>query len=140
MNTNKEKMRSFIFYHLDGIALIPTVLTLGKNNILNEFSEEKISLSSLSKKFQASEGYLNVALRLLCCQGWLSQEFQNNDVFFKKNESIDLVNIYNTYKIIEPFFLEEFNYEYFLRLTEAEKSEKEMTLFKINIFIDVGLI
>jgi len=131
MNTNKAKMRSFIFYHLDGIALIPTVLTLGKNNILDELSEEKISLSSLSKKFSASEGYLNVALRLLCCQGWLSQDFQNDDIFFKTNESIDLVNVYNTYKIIEPLFLEEFNYDHFLHLNEKEKSEKEMTLFNI---------
>ena len=104
MNINKSKMRSFIFYHLDGIALIPTVLTLGKNNILNEISENKTSLSSLVKKFNASEGYLNVALRLLCCQGWLSQYFEKNDVFFVKNKSIDLKSIYNTYKIIEPFF------------------------------------
>ena len=131
MNINKSKMRSFIFYHLDGIALIPTILTLGKNNILQELSEEEISLSSLVKKFNANEGYLNVALRLLCCQGWASQDFKNNDVFFKKNKSVDLVNIYNTYKIIEPFFLEDFNYEELLETTEEKKSKQEIILFDI---------
>ena len=131
MNTNKAKMRSFIFYHLDGIALIPTVLTLGKKNILDEFSEKKISLSSLSKKFNASEGYLNVALRLLCCQGWLSQHFESNDVFFKKNKSIDLINIYKTYKIIEPFFSQEFNYEEIISKKNGELFHI-MKLYKQN--------
>ncbi len=131
MNINKSKMRSFIFYHLDGIALIPTILTLGKNNILQELSEEEISLSSLVKKFNTNEGYLNVALRLLCCQGWASQDFKNNDVFFKKNKSVDLINIYNTYKIIEPFFLEDFNYEELLGTTDEKKSKKEIILFEI---------
>ena len=88
MKTNKTEMRSYIFYHLDGIALIPTILCLGKQNMLNEFSKKKISLSYLTKKYNANEGYLNVALRLLCCQGWLTQSFDNGDVFFVKNKSI----------------------------------------------------
>ena len=82
MKKNKAEMRSYIFHHLDGIALIPTVLALGKKKIFNELTEKEVSLSNLSKKFNASEGYLNVALRLLCCQGWLSQNFKNDDVFF----------------------------------------------------------
>ncbi len=137
MNTNKAIMRSFIFYHLDGIALVPTILTLGKKNILNEFSEEEISLSFLSKKFNASEGYLNVALRLLCCQGWLTQQFINDDVFFKKNKSIDLINIYNTYKIIEPFFQEEYNYNHFFQSKKEKNSNTEKSLFNIiNNFLN----
>ena len=124
-------MRSFIFYHLDGIALIPTILTLGKRNVLHELSEKKISLSNLSKKFEASEGYLNIALRLLCCQGWLSQHFQDNDIFFKKKKSIDLISIYNVYKIIEPFFMKEFNYEEVFQITEQKKEKRELCLFDI---------
>ena len=92
MNTNKKKLRSYIFYHLDGIAVIPTVLALGKKKILNEFKDEKISLSLLSKKYNANEGYLNISLRLLCCQGWLTQCFEGNDILFQKKSSVDLID------------------------------------------------
>ncbi len=131
MKKNKAEMRSYIFYHLDGIALIPTVLALGKKKILNELIEKEISLSNLSKKFNASEGYLNVALRLLCCQGWLSQNFKNDDILFSKNRSIDLLKIYHTYKIIEPFFSEEFNYEKIFQKNKESHSEQGTRLFNL---------
>ncbi len=131
MKKNKAEMRSYIFYHLDGIALIPTVLALGKKKILNELIEKEISLSNLSKKFNANEGYLNVALRLLCCQGWLSQNFKNDDILFSKNRSIDLLKIYHTYKIIEPFFSEEFNYEKIFQKNKESHSEQGTRLFNL---------
>ena len=43
-------------------------------------------LSGLTKKFKANEGYLNVALRILCCQGWLTQKITEADIEFSINE------------------------------------------------------
>ena len=34
-------------------------------------------MSDLTEKFKANEGYLNVALRGLCSQGWLTQHIDN---------------------------------------------------------------
>ena len=131
MNTNKKKLRSYIFYHLDGIAIIPTVLALGKKKILNEFKDEKISLSLLSKKYNANEGYLNIALRLLCCQGWLTQYFEDNDILFKKNSSVDLIEIFNIYKQIELFFENDFDYDIILEFKENKMTEDEVQLQKM---------
>ena len=131
MNTNKKKLRSYIFYHLDGIAIIPTVLALGKKKILNEFKDEKISLSLLSKKYNANEGYLNIALRLLCCQGWLTQFFEDNDIFFQKNNSVDLIEIFNIYKQIELFFENDFDYDIILEFKENKITEDEVQLQKM---------
>ena len=36
-------------------------------------------LSAITKKFKANEGYLNVALRVLCSQGWLSCALDNSE-------------------------------------------------------------
>ena len=40
MNTSKAEMRSYIFYHLDGIALVPTIIALGKK-VLKEINGKK---------------------------------------------------------------------------------------------------
>ena len=87
MSAIRKKMRSSIFKHLDGIALCPTFLSIQKKGLLNELSEEKTSLSYLTQTFKCNEGYLNVALRLFCCQGWLTQEIHEDDVYFKKNNN-----------------------------------------------------
>ena len=110
MSTTRKKMRSSIFKHLDGIALCPTFLSTHKKRLLNEFSEKKTSLSYLAQKFKCNEGYLNVALRLFCCQGWLTQEICENDIYFKKNKDICFDDIYNKYKIVEPIFSKTINY------------------------------
>ena len=36
-----------------------------------------IELSKLVTQFKANEGYFNVALRVLCSQGWLEQDIDN---------------------------------------------------------------
>ena len=111
MSAIRKKMRSSIFKHLDGIALCPTFLSIQKKGLLNELSEEKISLSYLTQKFKCNEGYLNVALRLFCCQGWLTQEIHKDDVYFKTKKDINFDYIYNRYKIVENIFSEKINYQ-----------------------------
>ncbi len=74
----KRKLRSTIFRHLDGIAIAPTMYALHKKGVLSHLlDQENHSLSELVVAFKANEGYLNVALRLLCSQGWLKQKLNN---------------------------------------------------------------
>ena len=72
---DKAQLRSTIFRHLDGIATATTAFSLHKNGVLKAIlDEDRINLADLAKKFNANEGYLNVALRILCSQGWLDQD------------------------------------------------------------------
>ena len=83
---SKEKKALFLsnlFQHLDGIVLIPIVSALQKYEILDYIHlNKKCSLKELTKKYHANEGYLNVALRLLCSQGLMTQEIQEEDIYF----------------------------------------------------------
>lgn len=75
---DKEHFRSIIFRHLDGIATATTATALNNKNILSYlFDKKKVTLTEITNKFKCNEGYLNVALRILCSQGWLDQEVDN---------------------------------------------------------------
>ena len=87
--SDKEQLRSVIFRHLDGIATATTTTTLYKKGVLNYLLEHnKVELSELTRAFNANEGYLNVALRILASQGWLIQHLDNktNKVSYEVNE------------------------------------------------------
>jgi len=76
--SDKIKLRGTIFRHLDGIATATTAFALYKKGVLQYLLDHKsASISTLTQKFNANEGYLNVALRVLCSQGWLTQELDN---------------------------------------------------------------
>ena len=126
----KEKKILFLsnlFQHLDGIALIPTIIELQRNQIINHIQiEKKCSLHELSKKYHANNGYLNVALRLLCSQGILEQNIINNEVFFsdlKINDWISL-NVIEKYKMVEPLYNDEIDYE--VIINSHNKSENSI--------------
>ena len=80
--SDKDHLRGTIFRHLDGIATATTAFALHQKGVLEYVLKyQNIQLSELTKTFNANEGYLNVALRLLCSQGWLVQHIDNqNDV------------------------------------------------------------
>jgi hypothetical protein len=83
-------LRSKLFRHLDGIVITPTAYSLKKHGITDYLLlNKKADLAALAAKFNANEGYLNVALRGLCSQGWLNQEVDNqkNTVTFEINET-----------------------------------------------------
>ena len=87
---DKEKLRGTIFRHLDGIATATTTYSLHKKGVLDYLLEhKKVDLNDLSVKFKANKGYLNVALRILCSQGWLTQHLDNeNDaISYEINEN-----------------------------------------------------
>ena len=82
----KGKLRSELFRHLDGIVTIPTAYTLHKSGILDFIDQKKtITLAEIRDRFEANEGYLNVALRVLASQGWLDYNFTENEITISSN-------------------------------------------------------
>ena len=82
----KKTLRASIFRHLDGIVTAPTAYLLHESGILSHLQKnEKTALSQLTDLFKANEGYLNVALRVLCSQGWMKQEMveDQGDIYFE---------------------------------------------------------
>ena len=78
---NKSNLRSKIFKHLDGLAVAPVIVALEQKGVLGTFKKDNSqSLKTLTQKFNANQGYLNIALRILCSQGFLEQQIDNNDV------------------------------------------------------------
>ena len=74
----KQEYRGVLFRHLDGIGVAPTAFALHEKGLLRYLLDKKeIALQELVANFKANEGYLNVALRILCSQGWLIQHLDN---------------------------------------------------------------
>ncbi len=138
---SKEKKRlllSNLFHHLDGIVLIPTILELEKKQILNHIlNNGKSKLSDLSNRFSANEGYLNVALRLLCSQNILEQEHVNEDIIFKdiKLQKWMSLNIANKYKITAPLYTNEINYSNICDDTDSDKINNSILAKTISNYI-----
>lgn len=91
--------RSELFRQLDGIAVAPTAFTLHKKKVLDAISlEEFSSVINLAKQFDANEGYLNVALRILSAQGWLEMKLEYEVPTYRKTsrgaEAIQLFEHY----------------------------------------------
>jgi SAM-dependent methyltransferase len=73
-----REWRGEIFRHLDGIVVAPTAFALHERGVLATLLDrERVSLAEVTDQFRANEGYLNVALRVLCSQGWLAQDLDN---------------------------------------------------------------
>ncbi len=98
MNLNqKSTLRSRLFRHLDGIVISPTAYTLKKHGVTDYLLQhKKVELKDLAAKFNANDGYLNVALRGLCSQGWLTQNVDNlnNTVTYELNEESEIAFSY----------------------------------------------
>ncbi len=94
MNSNQKTiLRSKLFRHLDGIVISPTAYTLKKHGVTDFLLENKrVELKDLTTKFNANEGYLNIALRGLCSQGWLNQNVDNttSSVSYEINEESEI--------------------------------------------------
>jgi SAM-dependent methyltransferase len=89
----KSDLRSTIFRHLDGIVTAPTAFSLYKHGVLEHLLKQSESrVSEMSRLFKANEGYLNVALRVLCSQGWLTMEIDNkgDDVVYRTNSKSEI--------------------------------------------------
>ena len=86
----KGALRADLFRHLDGIVTAPTAYALYQEGILSYLLEhKKANLSEMATHFKANKGYLNVALRVLCSQGWLTYDLDNTaaEVSYQVNEN-----------------------------------------------------
>jgi len=98
---DKQGLRGSIFRHLDGIATATSSFCLHKKGVLEYLMQHKtVTLNSLTSQFNANEGYLNIALRVLASQGWLTQHLDNksNTVSYETNslseQAFKLVPLY----------------------------------------------
>ncbi len=117
-------LREEIFRHLDGIVTAPTAFALHEKGVLDYLLQAKEApLTDLVSRFKANEGYLNVALRVLCSQGWLCQTIEpaQDHISFavneKSEEAFGLVPMYadvvNLLKISEKYHSRRFEVEPF---------------------------
>lgn len=99
----KTNLRATIFRHLDGIATAPTAFALHKAGVLDYLLKHKeVDLDTIRKTFKANEGYLNVALRIMCSQGWLEQHLDNrtNTISYNTNsKSAEAFSLVPKYKM-----------------------------------------
>ncbi|OSY89391.1 polyketide synthase [Tenacibaculum holothuriorum] len=133
MLTKQQKtlLRSQLFRHLDGIVTCPSAYVLYEKGITDYLLEHtSVTLSEIATQFNANDGYLNVALRTLCSQGWLTQIVDNtkNTVVFELNEkSASAFSYFHLYK--EAFELLQFSEEYSSRKFEKPPFLKLESLY-----------
>ena len=144
MSSDQNKiLRSKLFRHLDGIVISPTAYTLKKHGVTDYLLQnKKVALKDLAAKFNANEGYLNVALRGLCSQGWLIQHVdnQNNSVSYETNDASEIAfNYFHLYEDVvdllqmsEHYHQRKFETEPFLKLESIYKK------YKINFGIELS--
>jgi len=136
-------LRNRLFRHLDGIVIAPTAYTLKKHGVTDYLLEhKKVGLKDLAIEFKANEGYLNVALRGLCSQGWLIQHVdnQNNSVSYETNEESEIAfNYFYLYEDVvdllqmsESYHQRKFEIEPFLKLSSIYKK------YRINYGIELS--
>ena len=120
--SDKSKLRGIIFRHLDGIATATSAFALHKKDVLNYILKHKsVKIKNLADEFNANEGYLNVALRVLSSQGWLDQQLDNtsNEVCYKINSISE-----NAFKLV-PLYEDAVN---LLRYSDRFANEKMISL------------
>jgi len=103
MLTKKDKveLRGTIFRHLDGIATATTAYALYTKGVLQYLLDHnKVTLKDLTAEYDANEGYFNVALHILCSQGWLTQHIDNKsdsisyEINVQSKKAFNLVHLY----------------------------------------------
>ncbi len=138
MKLSKEKqteLRSKLFRHLDGIVMVPTASVLMENKVTDILlKEQSVDLTDLALRLKANEGYLNVALRALCSQGWLNQVVDNekDTVRFETNvlseTSFTLFSMYKDamelLRLTEKYHRRKFEMEPFLKLESTFRNFK----------------
>lgn len=125
-------LRNKLFRHLDGIVTAPTAYCLKEKGVTDYLlKNKKASIDELSKTFNANDGYLNVALRTLCSQGWLTQlnDNANDSVCYEVNAfSAIAFNHFDLYKDVVQILRTSENYH--SRIFETEPFLKLESTFK----------
>ncbi len=135
----RSRLRGIIFKHLDGFSVSSSSLALKDGGILKLIDEKKtVSLNEIQSLTTGNEGYLNVALRILCSQGWLTQNIvSNNQIEFtlteKGERAFKYVDIYREVVSFIPVLID---FEKFLfgkfEKRAAEKLQSILNQLKQN--------
>ena len=118
-NEEKNKYRDELFRHLDGISVAPVAYALKEKGVLDFIiNKEACTLTEISDSFSSNDGYLNIGLRMLASQGWLSYEIDaKKDVIriTKNNKSETAFGLIDRYKGVVDFMKvsEEFHPRHF---------------------------
>ena len=107
-----SRLRGIIFRHLDGFSISASSLALKYGGILQYLENKKtVSLKEVQTLTNGNEGYLNIALRILCSQGWLVQNIINNDqieftLTEKGQAAFKLVDVYREVVAFTPVLID----------------------------------
>jgi hypothetical protein len=71
----RAQVRADVFFHLAGVALVPTVTALAARGVPQRFcdSDRPLLIDGATLDTHVNEGYLRVAMRLLVAAGWLTE-------------------------------------------------------------------
>ncbi|MBW2938681.1 class I SAM-dependent methyltransferase [Aureisphaera sp. CAU 1614] len=133
---DKSLLRSDLFRHLDGIVCAPVIYSLKEKGVLDYLlTKTSFSISEISEKFEANEGYLNVALRMLGSQGWVNYKVdaQTNQVTISINDKSEKAfqfseryrEVVQYLKISEGFHPRNFDLEQFTSLNRIFTKYKQ---------------
>ncbi len=128
----KGELRSELFRYLDGVATAPAAYCLHDKGVLDFILEHKeVKLIDLANHFKANEGYLNVALRILCSQGWLNQNLDNakDEIIYSINEKSETA-FSHFYLYEDVVDLLKFSGKYHSRLFQQEPFIKLSKIFE----------
>ncbi len=129
---DKHHLRSSIFRHLDGLATAPVAIALEKKGILDYLlQQQEATLSALTEKFKANEGYLNVGLRILSSQGFLDYHIDaQNDVIRVSVNGKSKTAFAHFYLYQDVVDLLHFSTQFHPRLFEEEPFQKLNLIFE----------
>lgn len=132
--------RADLFKHLDGIVTAPSAYALFEKGVTAYILKKKeVSLQELTRNFDANEGYLNVALRVLCSQGWLVQRIDNHNehISYSTNDYSEVAfEHFSLYK--DVVHLLKFSQKYHARQFAVESFAVLETVF-VNFKNDYGI-
>jgi SAM-dependent methyltransferase len=151
---SKEKRSEFrnkLFRHLDGLVVAPSAYALKEKGVTDYLLKQgSVSLTDLTSKFKANDGYLNVALRVLCSQGWLTQNLdnENDTIHYEVNHLSEIafnhLDVYNDavqlLKMSEHYSPRKFEMEPFLALERLFKKYKNKFGFEHSDNEDINVI
>jgi len=129
---DKVFLRSSIFRHLDGLVTGPVAYSLHKKGVLSFILDKKeCTLSELTSQFEANEGYLNVALRVLCSQGFLKHHINNatDEIKFSISDKSEIAfPLFHLYEDIVELL--QFSMQFHPRLFEEAPFERLKIIFE----------
>ncbi|SCY66031.1 class I SAM-dependent methyltransferase [Flavobacterium caeni] len=128
---DKAQLRSTIFKHLDGLATAPVAIALQNKGVLDYVLEKKqATLSELTTRFKANEGYLNVGLRVLASQGFLDYRIDAQDVITVQSNAKTEAAFAHFYLYQDVVDLLHFSTQFHPRLFEEAPFQKLDAIFE----------